>query len=281
MINCAKLSGNFTRKITVETNDPSHPSEILICKGRIMEPATLRPKRISFRQVSRKAPAQKKKIVITPGDAGPLKLKLVPVESEFFEAELREIEAGEHYELEVTLKTPLPGKSVRTNLKIETGLEQTPFITIIASATPRPHVVASPRRFSVPAKRQPDWRQTVRLEWDDDAPHKILGATSSDPGLKVKVVEKEGRQEIVLEVAENYEPRPGTKTVTVTTDDTIAPTVRVPVYISRKRPSPAARSATAASLETEKPRTNKIKARGAKARKTTRPRAKQPAPTRN
>ncbi len=246
-----------------------------------MEPVTLRPKRIYFRQASRTASGQKEKIVITPGDAGPLKLKLAPVESEFFEAELREIEAGKHYELEVTLKTPLPAKSVRTNLKLETGLEQTPYITILASATPRPHVVASPRRFSVPAKRNPDWRQTVRLQWDDDAPHKILSAASSDPGLKVTVIEEEGQQLIVLEVAENYEPRPGTKAVTIRTDDAEAPTVRVPVYLARKRPSPAARRAPAASLETDKPKTIKSGDRRAKARTTTPTRPKQPAPTRN
>ena len=241
----------------------------------------MKPKRIIFRKVSRTAPGQKAKIVITPGDAGPLKLKLMPVESEFFEAELREIEAAKRYELEVTLKTPLPAKSVRANLKLETGLAQAPNITIIASATPRPRVVASPKRFRVPAKRNSDWRQAVHLEWDDDEPHKILGATTSDPGLKVQVIDNNGRQEVVLEVAEDYVPRRGAATVTVTTDDTESPKVRVHVSIFRKAPARAARRASAASLETTKPKTNKIKDRGVKARKAPSPPAKPPAPTRD
>lgn len=275
------MTGEFTRNIGVETNDPSHPRVNLTCKGRILEPVTLKPRRISFRKVSRTATGQKETIVITPGDAGPLKLKLAVVESEFFEVELREIEKGKHYELEVTLTPPLPAKAVRTNLKLETGLAQAPNITIPVSAIPRPHVVASPRRFSVPAKRKPDWRQTVRLEWDDDAPHRILGATASDPGLKVKVVEKEGQQEVVLQVSENHKRRPGANIITITTDDTEAPTVRVPVYFSRKAPSPATRRAGAASLSKIKTRTKKIEDRGAKTKKTPRPSAKRPAPTRN
>ena len=251
----------------------------LTCKGRILEPVTLKPRRIRFKQVSRTAPGQKEKIVITPGDAGPLKLKLAPVESEFFEAELREIEKGEHYELEVTLKTPLPAKSIRTNLKLETGLAQAPHITILASAIPRPHVLASPRRFTVPAQRKPDWRQAVRLEWDDDAPHRILGATASDPGLKVKVIEKKGQQEVVLEISENHERRPRASIITITTDDTEAPMVRVPVRFSRKAPSPPTRRTPAGSLRSIETKTRKIEGRGAKAKKTSRPSAKRPAPT--
>ncbi len=281
MISCGKLSGKFSRNISVETNDPSHPREILVCKGRIMEPVTVKPKHISFRKVSRTEPGQKRKIVLTPGDAGPLKLKLKPVDSEFFEAELREIEAGLHYELEVTLKTPLPTKTVRTNFKLETGLAQAPNISIFASASPRPHVVASPSRFTVPAKRKSDWHEVVRLEWDDDAPHKILSARASDPGLKVKVIEKEGRQEVVLEVSENYKPQRGATSVTVTTDDAASPTVRVPVYISRRAVSPAARRAGAAALGTTKPKRNKIKDRGAKAKNTTPLPVKSTAPTRD
>ena len=275
------MSGDFSRNISVETNDPSHPTQTLVCKGRIMEPVTLKPRRISFRQVSRTAPGQKKTIVITPGDAGPLKLKLMPLDSEFFEAELREIEAAKRYELEVTLKTPLPAKSVRANLKLETGLAQAPNITIIASAMPRPRVVASPRRFTVPTQRQADWSQVVRLQWDDDAPHRILSATANNPGLKVSVIEKKGQQEVVLEISEDYQPRSGANAVTIKTDDTESPTVRVPVYFPRKATSRPARRTSAASLQTTKPKTNKIKDRGVKARKAPSPPAKPPAPTRD
>ena len=241
----------------------------------------MKPKRIRFSKVSRTEPGQKQTIVITQGDGGPLKLKLAPVESKFFEAELSEIEKGKHYQLEVTLKTPLPAKSVRTNLKLETGLAQAPNITILASAVPRPHVVADPRRFTVPAQRKGDWRQTVRLEWDDDATHKILGATSSDPGLKVTVIDKDGQQQVVLEVSENYQPRRGAKAVTVRTDDKVAPTVRVSVYVSRKGTSPATRRPRAASLGKIETNTQKKEDRGAKAKRPPRPRAKRPAPTRD
>lgn len=277
-ISCHKLTGKFSRNIYVETNDPNHPKETLVCNGRIMEPVTLKPKRISFRQVSRTAPEQKQTVVITPGDAGPLKLKLIPVQSKYFEVELREIETGQHYELEVTLKPPLPAKAVRTTLKLETGLAQSPQITILASATPRPHVVAEPRRFRVPADRKVDWSQAVHLEWDDDAPHRILGATASRPGLKVTVVEKDGQQEVVLEVPEGYEPQPGANAVTITTDDTTAPTVRVSILFSRNVRSPQAGRRRPAARGSIKTNTGKIDSAKAPPQKATSDLAKPAAP---
>ncbi len=228
-----------------------------------MEPVTLKPKRINFRDVSRTAPEQKQTVVITPGDAGPLKLRLTPVESEYFEVKLREIETGQNYELEVTLKPPLPAKAVRTSFKLETGLAQAPSITIPATAVPRPHVVAEPRRIRVPAQRKGDWSQAVHLEWDDDAPHRILSAKASQSGLKVKVTDKDGRQEVVLEVPEGYEPQPGANAVIITTDDTESPTVRVSVSFFRKARSPRARRPRPAALrgtQTSKDKTDSAKA---------------------
>lgn len=278
-ISCHKLTGKFSRKISVETNDPNHPKVTLTCNGQIMEPLNLKPKRITFRNVRRTAPDQKKTVVITPADAGALKLKLAPVNSKYFEAVLVEIEEGQRYELEVTLKGPLPAKAVRTSFKLETGLAQTPSITIPASATPRPHVLAEPRRFTVPADRKADWKQSVHLEWDDDVPHKILGATATQPGLKVTVVEKDGQQEVVLEVPEGFETQPGGNSVTITTDDAAAPTVRVSVFFRRKTRSP--RTGRSTSLGNTKATAAKIGSAKAPPQKATPGLAKPPAPTSN
>lgn len=264
-ISCSKLRGEFSRAIIVTTNDPNHARETLTCKGRILEPVNLNPKRLSFGQVSRKASAQTKKVIITRGDGGPLALKLVPIELQGFGAQLREIEPGERYELEVTLTPPLKSNRVRTNLKLETGLAEVPTITIPASATQIPRVVAQPRRFSIPAQRDSDFRQAVRLIWDDDAEHKILSVSANDPGLKVSLSEEDGKQEVVLEVSDGYKPRSGARTVTVTTDDTEVPTIRVPVIMARRARTAGARSFPRAARSAIEAKANKDKV---KARKT-------------
>lgn len=264
-INCSKLRGEFSRAITVTTNDPNHARETLTCKGRILEPVNMNPKRLSFGQISRKASAQTKKVIITRGDGGPLALKLAPVESQVLAAQLREIEPGERYELEVTLTPPLDSSRVRTKLKLETGLAEAPIITIPVYASQIPRVVAQPRRFTVPAQRESDYRQVVRLVWDDDAEHKILSVSANDPGLKVSLSEENGEQEVVLEIPDGYKPRPGARSVTVTTDDTKVPTIRVPIIMARQARTAGARSfprvAGNAAIETK---ANKVKARKTK-----------------
>ena len=202
----------------------------------------MNPKRLSFGQVSRKAPTQSKKVIITRGDGGPLALKLAPGNLQGFGAQLREIEPGERYELEVTLAPPLESARVRTNLRLETGLAEAPIITIPAYATQLPRVVAQPRRFTLPAQLDSDYHQAVRLVWDDDAEHKILSVSASDPGLKVSLIEEDGEQEVVLEIPDGYKPRPGARTVTVTTDDAEVPEIRVPVTMARKARTAGARS---------------------------------------
>lgn len=262
-ISCSKLRGEFSRAITVTTNDPNHPRETLTCKGRILEPANLNPKRLSFGQVSRKAPAQTKKVIITRGDGGPLALKLVPVDLQGFAVQLHEIEAGERYELEVTLAPPLESSRVRANLKLETGLAEAPIITIPAFATQVPRVVAQPRRFTLPAKLDSDYHQVVRLVWDDDAKHKILSVSANDPGLKVSLTEEDGEQEVVLEISDGYKPRSGARAVTVTTDDAEVPTIRVPIIMAKQTRTAGARSLPRARTNALKKRAEKLKARKA------------------
>ena len=235
-MNCRRLTADFSKKITVTTNDPDHPKEYLTCKGKILEAAKINPNRVFFGQVSRTEAPPPKKLVLTRGDGGTLNLKLPPVTTEGLRAELREIEAGERYELEVALVPPLKSNNLRANITLETGIAEAPTISVPVTARIAPRVQPKPSRFTVPAERSPDWEQSVQLQWDDNAPHKILAATASDPGLKVEVVEKDGQQQVVLKVVEGYEAHRKPCVVTIKTDDTVAPEVKVPVTMRGNNP---------------------------------------------
>ena len=233
ILNCHKLKSSFSQKITVTTNDPDHPTETLICKGQILDAVSLSPKRINFGSVSRKAPVPPQTVTITRGDAGPLNLKLRPVESESLVAQLREIEPGERYELEVTLSPPFKSNKVRAKVIVETGIAKAPTASIPVYASLAPRLEAQPRNIRVPGQLKADWQQVVRLVWDDDVPHKIIGATVNDPKLTVEVDDQDGRHQVIVQVPAGYTLPGGRRTVVIKTDDPRAPEVKVPLTVTR------------------------------------------------
>jgi len=193
----------------------------------------MNPMQVNFGIVSRKDSGITKKVVISRGDATKLDLKLPERDTRGFKAELRTIQPGERYELEVTLVPPYPKDRIVENLSLDTGFPEAPTASVRVYANIRPHLAARPAYFSVPQKRDKEWEQHVRLEWDDDAPHKVLSATATDPKLEVKVLEDNGRQLVVLHVPEDYTVAPRGPTVTITTDDTEVPVLNVPVQVAR------------------------------------------------
>ena len=223
------MKGTFSRNISVSTNDPNAPTVKLTCAGKILEPLYMNPKVISFGRISRKDNPPPKTATITRGDGGPLKLKLKTLKTPGFKVELREIEAREKYELEVQIIPPFNSRRTRVNLEFDTGIPESPTVTLRAYASIPARVTAIPRRFTIPGNRQDVWKATARLVWDDAVSYKILEASVNDPKLTVRVVEKSGTQRVELEVPKDYDPGTTPRAVTIKTDDAQMPTIRVPI----------------------------------------------------
>ena len=189
----------------------------------------MNPKVISFGRISRKDNPPPKTATITRGDGGPLKLKLKTLKTPGFKVELREIEAGEKYELEVQIVPPFDSKRTRVNLEFDTGIPESPTVTLRAYASIPARVSAIPKRFMVPGNRKDVWKASTKLVWDDVVSYKILEASVNDPKLTVRVVEKSGTQRVELEVPKDYDPGATARAVTIKTDDAQMPTIRVPI----------------------------------------------------
>jgi len=80
--------------------------------------------------------------------------------------------------------------------------------------------------------------------WNDKAPHKVLSASVTDPELSVQVGEDNGRQTVVLSVPSDYALRSRGIFVTIRTDDTEVPVMKVPVLGARTSRSHPARNAS-------------------------------------
>lgn len=124
------LSGPFTKKITVKSNDPKHVQETLSCKGKVLVPITVSPRQAHFRNVDDHATPLPQTITLKRGDGGPLQLKVVDSGKPGITTHLKEVEPGEKYELVVGLAPPMKPGRLRSWVKLETGIKEVPETTV-------------------------------------------------------------------------------------------------------------------------------------------------------
>ena len=235
-------SGPFNRTLRVTTNDPKHRRLTLACKGTVKAAYKTSPSSLNFGQLKRQDGPQRKTVTIRFADAGPLDPEILPIDNPALEAALRPIKPGEEYELDVTIKPQLAPARVGEQVKVETGLAGVPELTIPVRARITPRVQAQPRKIVVPPDSASKVVRHISLIWDDDNPAKILEATAGDPALTVRVEEQAGRDIVVVEVPPKYEREGKASVITIKTDDSDAPKVRVPVRISPQRSAAQGRS---------------------------------------
>jgi hypothetical protein len=234
--------GKLSRTITLTTNDRDNTNVKLECEADIQSALKCEPENVAFPPIKRSETRVEKTVKITRGSAGPIHPKLGSIGNPQITADLREIEPGESYELQVVAQPPWPANgAVRANLPIETGIEKSPTETIMVSGIVLPRAQVSPRQFTLRPGTSSDLRLVARLNWDDDHPGKITEATVNDEALKVGVEDQDNQQVIVLNVPAGYgsERRRGTQ-VTVKTDDPAVPSLSIPVFVMATASGPSA-----------------------------------------
>jgi len=230
-VNTSRLSGGFTKRATVYTNDAKHEKETLMCTGQVRAPFKLEPARLTFGQITPDSAEQSKTVRILRGDGGPIAPELMPINNENVKAELREVKAGEEYELKVDLLPPWPARALTANLTLKTGISEAPEDTINVYARVMPRLSADRSQFRIPSDVTSDTDLKTRINWAGGKAGKALGATVNDSKLSVRLEATNNQQYVVLHIPAGYEAAPGQPThVTVSTDDPQSPTLNIPVY---------------------------------------------------
>ena len=217
----------------VNTNDPAHAREVLECVGRVLVPIKATPPAARFHRVPRDAPPQHTTIELLPGDGGPITPRLLSTRGRGVAAELREIESGQHYALDVTVSPPWPNDAVRGSVSLETGVSQAGRMTVPIFARMLPRVEAVPMRLYLSPKPGSVTSSVIRFQWHDGPPGRLLEATCDDPGLTVTVQDAAGGQQVYVQVPPGHQPARKGSAVTIQTDDPLAPTVHVPISYRR------------------------------------------------
>ncbi|MGB2985748.1 MAG: hypothetical protein WBE26_07670 [Phycisphaerae bacterium] len=189
---------------------------------------------MNFGKIRRNSPTQTKIITIRRGDGGPIAPKVLPFAPSGLHAKVREIEAGEHYKLEISAPVPWPKGEIKETLHLATGLKEVTEVTIRVSGTVVSRLTAVPARFTFPTKRTGEVTRTARLEWDNHKPANILEVTSTMPGAEIHVHKQNRVQILALTVPAGLEPVPGSYAVTIKTDDPDVPTFSIPIRFRNK-----------------------------------------------
>lgn len=207
------------------------PKLVLDGEATILAAMKVEPQTLNFGKIDRDAKELTQTFTILQGDGGPLKPRIVTTGREGVTAELRELEPGKRYDVDVTLTPPWPNGVLRGNLTIETGVEQSPRETINYFASVVPRLTTQPNRFTIPANLKRDMDLKVRLQWAGEA-GKVVDASSSAPNTTVELTEEDGGSAIVLHVPKDFAPpRRSGYAVTIKTDDPEVGVHRIPIYV--------------------------------------------------
>ena len=124
--NSKSVIGDFTKKLTVSSNDAKNPKLTLVCKGKCLVPFKSTPRYARFRDIEDDATPLPATIKITRGDGGPLQLEIVRTGKPGIEAHLHELEPGEQYELVIAVTPPQKPGRLRSWVRLKTGIEEIP-----------------------------------------------------------------------------------------------------------------------------------------------------------
>jgi len=128
--NSKNMGGDFTKRITVTSNDAKKAKLTLTCKGKCLVPFKGTPRHANFRSIEDDVTPLPMTVQITRGDGDPLQLEIVRTGKPGIEAYLSEIEPGEKYELVIAIRPPLTPGKLRSWVKLKTGVKEVPETTI-------------------------------------------------------------------------------------------------------------------------------------------------------
>jgi hypothetical protein len=242
-VGTAQVRGKLSKFVSVVTNDRATPELRLQCEAEVRSAFTLEPNILNLGSIKRDAAKIAKTMHITRGAGGPIKPRVMTTNNPLVKAELREIEAGATYDLDVVAEPPWPNGTLRASVQIETGVSEVPMETIMVTGLVTPRLRAMPSRFYVRPDDKKELRLTARLAWDEK-PGNATAVTVNDPALTAQLEEQGGKQTVVLTGPPGFAVTPGKNIqVNVRTDDPVMPMLQIPVV-----PQPTPAGAPAAGL---------------------------------
>jgi hypothetical protein len=196
-------------------------------------------RRLNLGKISRNATDEiHKTVVLKRGDGGPIKPTVSPARRGrpmHVKTEIREIEPGAHYEMDVTMAPPWPSGRFTDTLSLSTGVAEAPTMTYFITATVPPRLTTRPGYIMMPLNRTEEVTRQARIHWEDNKPAKVTELSSTIPGAKVEIEDDIHGQLVKLTVPPGNDRPKGRQFVTIKIDEGKASEVQVPVVFRNQR----------------------------------------------
>lgn len=219
----------FLRTFKLQTNDPQQRQVELTCAAPVKFACHVEPGGVMLGEIPRTDKTRTGVVKIRRGDGGPLKPRLKEGGTPGVRAALREVTAGELYELEVTVEAPWPQDTLQAGITFETGVPESPERTVYVHALICERLVFEPAIVCIPDKTTEARDIPTRLFWCGGPPATIKEMTIDDPRLKVQVGTHKGQPALIVTVPANFDGLTQRRTLRVTTDDATTNRFEVPI----------------------------------------------------
>lgn len=181
--NTKKRQGQISTLVQVRSNDPLRPILTYRVKGNVKRLIDFQPTTVQLRGLKRDE-VLSGTVRITNQGADPIQLSIKSINSDYFDVEIKEIEAGQVYELAIATKPPIPYGTTRAGIEINTGSSRQPIIRVPVNATVRARVSVSPPIIFVPKQTKAPSTRPIRVRYFGTADDfEVLSVESSNPDM--------------------------------------------------------------------------------------------------
>jgi len=224
----ANRRGKTSKSVVVETDDPGARRVTFVFEGEIMPRFEITPAPSVNFGVLHQASADSKTLSIVVKCEEKVTLKNARADTDLLKVNLREVEPGRKYELDVETVPPLKVTNIRNKVLVETDSKEQPEISVPVYAYVQPRILILPQTVMVPQPLNDEFRRRVVVRASEGVTFHVKEATASNPKVDVKVEPvREGREyQIWLTVPARTALAPTGEELMITTDDPQMPTLK-------------------------------------------------------
>lgn len=228
------ISGPITKSVTVQTNAPAAEASITLqIKGEVWQAVQVTPQMASLGRISMEQIQEgvSSKVTIQNNAAEPLKLSDIKLPKDSgYVAELKTLEEGKKYELEVKATSLLKLGDNHATVEISTNSTETPKVSVAIFSFLSKPVDVSPEELVLVPNRTTDLNRQfyIRVNTNKDVKISDMKATNPEFKLSLEEVTKGKLFRLSCIVPTKYNPTKGDQ-ITFKTDHPLVPTISIPV----------------------------------------------------
>jgi hypothetical protein len=232
--NSANFGGTILKQATVTCNDPTQTNVVLQIKGTVWKPIEITPSMAVFNVSSESETNETKVVRIVSNLEEPLTLSDLQCTNRSFRAELKTVQPGKEFELQITALPPFTSPSMVAPVTFKTSATNMPQVSVSAYVSVQQPVTVSPTQILLspgPITNAVHHVVTVRNSGTNSLV--LSDASVNVPGAQVRVQETQpGRLfNLSVDFPAGFEVKPGQQVeVSVKSNHPKFALIKVPVF---------------------------------------------------